>query len=103
MFLFHYGQRVHLEPWPIAGAAVDDDLTYFCFDGEKPRTQPIPFPWEVVDVISCDRYRRSIPDQKVVIGRRLTPAEVAARKNVDEDHQPRMTPLTEMTKKQNRS
>ena len=71
LFLFHYGRPVECTPWPATEAGVDPDLTYFCFGGEQTLTQPIPFPWEVVGVISCDRYVRPEPEQKVVIGRRL--------------------------------
>lgn len=77
LFLFHYRDAVEVQPWPATAAQADPNLTWFCFDGERPL--PIPFPWEVVDVISCDRYVRATPEQKVIVGRRLLPSELASR------------------------
>jgi hypothetical protein len=75
LFLFLYGK-------PVRQLAIDRpaDLDqmgtdYFCFwvyaGGVKPAD--IPFAWEQVAVISCDRNRRARPAETVIVGHRIRP------------------------------
>lgn len=81
LFLLLYGE-------PVKQLAVDRpadmDLAgtdYFCFwvwsGGVKPAD--IPFEWEQVASISCDRNKRSNPIDTVIVGRRIRSAQVASR------------------------
>jgi len=78
LFLLLYGKPVRqLE---VNEAALDRAGTdYFCFwvwsRGVKPAE--IPFEWEQVASISCDRNRRDRPVDTMIIGRRLRHSEVA--------------------------
>ena len=74
-FVYHYGETI---PWldlpakqdatPAEAAAAWD---YFCFHSIRGRRKPLPFEWEEVATISCDRYRREQPVDAMVVGRRL--------------------------------
>lgn len=83
LFLLLYGE-------PVKQLAVDhpEELDrigtdYFCFwvwtGGVKPAD--IPFEWEQVAVISCDRNRRSNPVDTMIVGRRIRSTQVASRPN----------------------
>jgi hypothetical protein len=72
-FVYHYGQTIPWLDWP---RQADDrsataDFDYFCFHSVRGRRKPLPFEWEEVDVISCDRYRRENPVDAMVVGRRI--------------------------------
>lgn len=81
LFLLLYGEPVRQldvdHPEELDRAGTD----YFCFwvwsRGVKPAD--IPFRWEQVAVISCDRNRRSNPVDTMIIGRRIRPEQVASR------------------------
>ena len=81
LFLLLYGE-------PVKQLAVDhpEELDrvgtdYFCFwvwsNGVKPAD--IPFEWEQIAVISCDRNRRSNPVDTMIVGRRIRPPQMASR------------------------
>lgn len=83
LFLLLYGE-------PVKQLAVDhpEELDqigtdYFCFwvwsGGVKPAD--IPFEWEQIAVISCDRNRRSHPVDTVIVGRRIRSPQMASRPN----------------------
>lgn len=65
------------EPKAIDQAGTD----YFCFwvwsGGMKPAD--IPFAWEQVASISCDRNKRANPIDNMVIGRRIRPPQMVSR------------------------
>jgi hypothetical protein len=68
LFAYHFRNPIALRPWP---RDVDDpagQCRYFCFQLAYP---PLPFPWEKVAVISCDRDRTAQPEEVVIVGRRL--------------------------------
>jgi 4-amino-4-deoxy-L-arabinose transferase-like glycosyltransferase len=71
LFAYHYGTPIALRPWPKQPSDVGTDVTYFCFDRMAKAPIDLPFPWEEVAVISCDRYRSIWPQWSVVVGRRL--------------------------------
>ncbi len=72
LFAYYYEQ-------PIAFCPVHDDVapssspsTYFCFSEDPGFTSPtIPFAWEQVAVISCDRAKSEHPRARVIVGRRI--------------------------------
>lgn len=80
LFLLLYGETV--PQLPVNQADLDRAGTdYFCFwvwsGGVKPAD--IPFEWEQVAAISCDRNRRSNPVDTVIVGRRIKSPQVASR------------------------
>jgi 4-amino-4-deoxy-L-arabinose transferase-like glycosyltransferase len=74
LFAYYYRTPVALRPWPRQANDVDGDVTYFCFDRMARQPVDLPFPWEEVAVISCDRYHAAWPHWTVVVGRRLPAA-----------------------------
>lgn len=79
LFSFLYGNEVTHRPWPANAAEVDPQLEYFCVDVMNSKHKPIPFEWEEVARVNCDRNERTKPECEVVIGRRLTGPEIADR------------------------
>jgi hypothetical protein len=59
-------------------APADCDATYFCFSEDPGFPSPkIPFAWQRVAEVSCERARSARPLAKVVVGRRVP--EVATK------------------------
>lgn len=72
LFRYHYQDPIPLRPWPGGEGSVDPTIDYFCFDGQTHQADLIPFAWEQIAVISCDRNRHESPRERVVVGRRLS-------------------------------
>lgn len=74
-FVYHYGETIPWLDWPAKQDSTGGEMTaegdYFCFHSIRGRRKPLPFEWEEIDAISCDRYRRELPVDAMVIGRRL--------------------------------
>jgi hypothetical protein len=69
LFAYHYQGHLPVADWPRAAADLPADVDYFCFD---PRFQKeLPFAWEKVGEVNCDRRLRDRPIDVVVVGRRL--------------------------------
>jgi 4-amino-4-deoxy-L-arabinose transferase-like glycosyltransferase len=68
LFAFHFHDPIKLHDWPTSHVALQNENDYFCFD--RNRSQPIPFAWEQIAAISCDRDRTDNPDEVVIVGRR---------------------------------
>jgi 4-amino-4-deoxy-L-arabinose transferase-like glycosyltransferase len=61
-------------PWPTSAADVAPGVEYFCFSGHVHDGAALPFAWEQIAVVGCDRRRHDPPKEFVVVGRRITPA-----------------------------
>jgi 4-amino-4-deoxy-L-arabinose transferase-like glycosyltransferase len=68
-FVYHYGQTIPWLDWPKSPSAADYD--YFCFHSMRGRRKPLPFEWEEIAVVRCDRFLRDDPVDVMVVGRRL--------------------------------
>lgn len=80
LFVYHYRAPITMVPWPTNTDVLPSD-EYFCFDRIGQSSVELPFPWEEVTVLSCDRYRQLQPRDTVVIGRRLsTPTSTTTTK-----------------------
>ncbi len=69
LFAFHFHDPIDRQDWPITETTLAGQMDYFCFD--RNRSQAIPFAWEEIAAISCDRDRTDNPDEVVIVGRRL--------------------------------
>lgn len=76
LFAYYFGQSIELRTWPAAGQSVED-LEYFCFDQDAGEKVDVPFAWQPLAVIACDRNQRAQPRDAVVVGRRLPSATTA--------------------------
>lgn len=86
-FVYFYGHTIREAPWPDSPAELPPGITYFCFDrhlGDTPEVRlngrgrqwsttsgTLPFAWEEVAVVDCERRLRPRPHGVVVIGRIL--------------------------------
>ncbi len=79
-FAYYFGEPVKVQPWPNSDADWDPRVHYFCFHrGIGGHEREIPFAWEQIAEISCERYRMQYPRLTMVIGRRIdTPPCVVA-------------------------
>jgi 4-amino-4-deoxy-L-arabinose transferase-like glycosyltransferase len=75
LFAFYYRDAI---PFVSLKQGEPIDFTYFCFFQAYDRTPDIPFDWEIVEVIPCDRHRRTEPIDKMVIGRRISDSRSAS-------------------------
>lgn len=84
LFTYHFRQPVERLPWPGSEEEVPSDVTWFCYEimpNQQPK--PLPFGWQQVAVIPCDRNRHREPREFMVIGRRLEHLETARRRDKD--------------------
>jgi 4-amino-4-deoxy-L-arabinose transferase-like glycosyltransferase len=77
LFSFLWGDEVVHREWPADGQAIDPELEYFCVDVKNSKHNPIPFEWEEVARINCDRMNRQYPQFEVLVGRRLQKVDLA--------------------------
>jgi hypothetical protein len=72
MFAYYYGDAIDLQLVGRSRIATEMPGQYFCF-AVDPEAKPfeIPFAWERVAEISCERAQTAQPRTKVVVGRRL--------------------------------
>lgn len=67
-FVYYYGQTIAWLDWPKSPLA--DRHEYFCFHSVRGRRKPLPFDWEQIAVVRCDRYLRDQPVDAMIVGRR---------------------------------
>jgi 4-amino-4-deoxy-L-arabinose transferase-like glycosyltransferase len=78
-FTYYYRDLVELREMPKSAADVEPDLEYFCVLMHPFSEIQLPFEWEPVATISCDRSTRPDPDNRVLVcRRRLLVATVAS-------------------------
>ncbi len=81
LFAYYYEDPIELRPLSIPGIMIGADQPYFvvgrCDDPYRPL--PLPYPWETLSVVSCERNRVEKPLHVVVVGRGRQLAECAAR------------------------
>jgi len=71
LFAYHFQDPIGLRDWPKNAEDPSGQVDYFCFERTDPR--PLPFAWERIAEISCDRDRTPAPEEVVIVGRRLAP------------------------------
>ena len=76
LFAYYYGEPIELQRLGKNRRATPTSGSYFCFSVDPHYTSPvIPFEWDTVVEISCERTRSPHPMSKVVVGRRRSPTE----------------------------
>ncbi|MFO0946722.1 MAG: glycosyltransferase family 39 protein [Planctomycetota bacterium] len=78
-FTFVYRDLIPPLPWPQASDDLPNEITYFCFHKYDDLPIQLPFDWEPIAVVNCDRNRSEKPFDRVIVGRRLKAGEVASR------------------------
>ncbi|HVX11457.1 MAG TPA: glycosyltransferase family 39 protein [Pirellulales bacterium] len=69
-FVYHYGETIPWLDWP-KSAGTGSENEYFCFHSMRGRRKPLPFEWEEIALIRCDRYFRTSPVDAMIVGRRV--------------------------------
>lgn len=78
LFAYYYAEPIEFHALDNHVAPMDVAATYFCY-AEDPgfETPAIPFAWERVAEISCERAQSARPLAKMVIGRRVSAAALS--------------------------
>jgi 4-amino-4-deoxy-L-arabinose transferase-like glycosyltransferase len=72
LFAWYYDEPVGLEPLDDNVAPASSDAEYFCFSVDPGFPTPsIPFAWQEIAQVSCERARSDKPLAKVIVGRRV--------------------------------
>ncbi len=78
LFAYYYQEPIELNELVGNVAPAETDAQYFCFSVDPGfETPAIPFAWQQLAEVSCERAQSDNPRAKVVVGRRIT--EVARR------------------------
>ena len=70
LFVFFFNETIPVCPCPETIDEVDDGLDYFCVLPGQLEKRPLPFAWESIAEISCDRRIEPQPRARVIVGRR---------------------------------
>lgn len=70
-FLYYYEEPVQRIAYPQSARDVPAELEYFAIHTHDCAPPQLPFTWEEIGVVTCDRYTRKHPRVKIHIGRRV--------------------------------
>jgi 4-amino-4-deoxy-L-arabinose transferase-like glycosyltransferase len=81
LFVYLYNQHVPVIRFPDSPDDADD-VEYFCFDAHRTAADDLPFSWEPIAEVNCDRHHLSYVHWRVVVARRTDhPAMASQRRN----------------------
>lgn len=70
-FAFVYPQRIPVVAWPKEASDLPADVEYFCFHKNDDEPIMLPFNWELLAVVNCDRNQSENPLDRVIVGRKI--------------------------------
>ncbi len=79
VFTFHYRESIPVVPWPTAVNSLSSDTDFFCYTPSPWQPKELPFTWEQIAIVSCDRNHLEQPQRAVIVGRRTGPPQVAQK------------------------
>jgi len=86
LFAYYYGRTIPMISWPpVTGPA--PDFEYFCVDKNEGRPFNLPFSWEQIAAVNCDRRMTERPGMQVIVGRRLREAEIVGQREQPDNRQ----------------
>lgn len=77
-FAWHYGDFIPAFHWPYDESGVPEGMEYFCVERSQLLEHDLPFDWQEVACINCERNHRGGAENLVIIGRRLPATATAA-------------------------
>jgi hypothetical protein len=83
LFAYYYRDPMPQVALCDAAEAVDPETTYFCFSSLELSPKDLPFPFETVATVSCERWHLSKPSRIVTVVRRLPDTRSAAQRGGD--------------------
>ncbi len=69
-FLYYFGEPIRKYPLPQRADELPHDCRYFAIHTHDAEPPELPFEWEEIAVVTCDRYRREPPQVRIHVGRR---------------------------------
>jgi 4-amino-4-deoxy-L-arabinose transferase-like glycosyltransferase len=78
MFVYLYHEQVPAIPFPDSPDDAED-VEYFCFDAHRTAAEDLPFSWEPIAEVNCDRHHLSYVHWRVVIARRTDHPAMASQ------------------------
>jgi 4-amino-4-deoxy-L-arabinose transferase-like glycosyltransferase len=83
-FVYYFGDRIKAQPWPDGSSDWDPRVRYFCFPRRLGGVErEVPFAWEQIAEISCERYPMQYPRTTMVIGRRVDAPPMVANPKLE--------------------
>lgn len=81
LFAYYYEQTIPAVPWSPAKRRVNEPgFEYFCVNKWSDNFVKLPFDWEEIATVNCDRRLTENPGMQVVVGRRLRNTEVIGQR-----------------------
>jgi 4-amino-4-deoxy-L-arabinose transferase-like glycosyltransferase len=77
MFVYLYHEHVPVIDFPDSPDDAED-VEYFCFDAHRTAADDLPFSWEPIAEVNCDRHHLSYVHWRVVVARRTDHPEMAS-------------------------
>jgi hypothetical protein len=85
LFAYHFGEFVpviDVPKTPEDAAGVE----YFCLNSMQAANEKLPFEWEKIAEINCDKHAVQYVNWRIIVGRRLpTPGTVSVRQALEPD------------------
>ncbi|MFO0809377.1 MAG: glycosyltransferase family 39 protein [Gemmataceae bacterium] len=82
LFAYHYRHPIVARSSRDVVFGDNSDIRYFCYEALGTERKPLPFPWEELAVVSCDRNRQTPPVNVVIVGRRIEPSRQDVMRSV---------------------
>jgi hypothetical protein len=79
IFVYLYHEHVPVIPFPDSPDDAED-VEYFCFDAHRTAADDLPFSWEPIAEVNCDRHHLSYVHWRVVVARRTDHPTMASGK-----------------------
>lgn len=70
-FAFEFPDRIPVVAWPAEISDLPEEVEYFCFHKNNDDPIQLPFNWELLAVVNCDRNHSDNPFDRVIVGRKI--------------------------------
>jgi 4-amino-4-deoxy-L-arabinose transferase-like glycosyltransferase len=75
-FLFYFRDPIRIADCP-TDTGDFEEADFFAIHTYRREPPPLPFEWELVEMVSCDRFRKGEPRDRIYVGRRLDAPQTA--------------------------
>jgi len=92
LFAYHFGEFVRVVDVPKTPEEAAG-LDYFCLNSMQAASEKLPFGWETIAEINCDKHAVQFVNWRIIVGRRLdTPTTVTVRQAFEPDSGAKASP-----------
>ena len=85
MFVYLYHEDVPAISFPKTPEEAED-VEYFCFDAHRTKAEDLPFKWEPIGEVNCDRHNLPFVRWRVVVARRTDHPAMASNHRLETSH-----------------